>query len=378
MRFEIYNKNSTHVKVAFFTRNTFGNMLSDDKTLETIARFNNLELHVFDTVTLDSSNSLRRTFEEHQLLNANRRTRAMYKFIDEYLVKNGVHISIFFGSGYPWTASFLEKIKNNSYIACYFAEDPEGSRRTSMHYVKNYQYAFCGGIFFDKTLRIEEKYREWGARKSKFIPLGVGPLKYANTLPELSKRDIDVIYVGGAYLKKIIRIFKMKKHFGDRMMICGRCWNYHGKNIFKAIIAKIFKSYYNIPEISELSREELVKIYRRAKIGFNIHLSYGPSNQRMYELPANGVMQICDCENGLRELYNLDKEVVFSDNVNDAIEKIEYYLNNDKERMSIAKNGYKRVMENYRVEQSFATILAEIKKDIENNFKHFYDIKTSV
>jgi spore maturation protein CgeB len=372
MNFEVYNKGESNLKVAFFTKNTFGNMLSNDITLEVIAKFNNIEIHVFDVDFLDSSNSLRKSYKEHLLLDVNQKMKEVYAFINEYLINNNIHISIFFGSGYPWTASFLEKIKKTSYIACYLAEDPEGARRTSQYYVKNYHYAFCGGIFFNKTKRIEEKYREWGARKSKFIPLGVGPVKRAPVLPDLFKRDIDIIYVGGAYLKKIIRIFKMKKHFGNRMLIYGRCWNYNGKNIFKTIIAKMVKSYYNIPEIDELPEGKLAELYRRTKIGFNIHLSYGPSNQRTYELPANGVMQICDCREGLSELYELNKEVVFSDSVDDAIKKIEYYLVHDEERISIARNGYKRVIENYRAEQSYAIILEEIKKDIKVNFKLAY------
>lgn len=372
MNFEVYNKGELNLKVAFFAKNTFGNMLSEDMNLESIARSNNFEIHVFDVDFLDSSNSLRRSYKEHLLLNTDQKMREAYAFINEYLIKNNIPVSIFFGSGYPWTAQFLEKVKQHSYTACYFAEDPEGAKRTSTYYVKNYHYAFCGGIFFNKTKRIEEKYREWGARKSKFIPLGVGPVKYLPDLSDLSKRDVDIIYVGGAYLNKIIRIFKMKQHFGDRMLIYGRSWNYHGNNIFKAIVVRMVKKYYSISEIEELSEDKLVELYQRTKIGFNIHLSYGPSNQRLYELPANGVMQICDCKHGLKELYVLDKEVVFSDSVNDAIKKIEYYLKHDEERIRIARNGYKRVMENYKMEQSFAIIFEEIKKDIKVNFESIY------
>ena len=45
---------------------------------------------------------------------------------------------------------------------------------------------------------------------------------------------------------------------------------------------------------------ERVELYQRSRIGFNVHWNeYGLGNQRLYHLPANGVMQICDCADSL-------------------------------------------------------------------------------
>lgn len=367
MKFEVYNKNESNMKIAFFAKKTFGNIFEKDINLEAIAKFNNLEIHLLDVDFLDSGDSIRKSYKEHLSLESKKNMQELYAYIIEYIVNNDIHVSMFFGSGYPWSSHFLEKLKRYSYVACYFVDDPEGSKNTSMLYVKYYHYAFCGGIFFDKHTRIVDKYLEWGAIKSKYIPLGACPSKYSSNPPEYLNRDIDIIFVGGAYLKKIIRMFKLKKHFGDRMLLYGRSWNYHGNNIFKTIIVRIVKGYYNIPEIEELPKDKLVDLYRRTKIGFNVHQSYGPSNQRTFELPANGVMQICDCKVGLKELYKLNEEVVNSDSVEDTIKKIEFYLKHDEERMRIAKNGYAKVINNYRLEQSFKIMLDEIKKDIHTN-----------
>lgn len=370
MKFEVYNKGDANLKVAFFCKNTLGDMLSNAENIQKIADYNNIEIHLLDADFLDSGNSIRGSYEKHLLHDSDQSMIAMYDFILKYIVGNDIKVGIFFGSGYPWAVSFLDKFKKYTYAACYFGDDPEGCETTSKYYVKNFQYAFCGGVYFDKKTKISEQYLRWGARKSKFVPLGANTTKYATSVNDFNYRNVDVVYVGGAYLKKIIRMFKLKKHFGERMLIYGRGWNYHGKNIFKKIIVKMIKGYYKISEINELPADKLVDLYQKTKIGFNMHMSYGPSNLRMYELPMNGVMQICDCEDGLKELYEINKEVVTYESVNDAIRKIEYYLKNDKERIKIAKAGYERAKNNYKIEQSFRVIISEIKNDTEKNFKY--------
>lgn len=372
MKFDIFNEGG-RFKIAFFSREAFGNILLSDKNILRIAEVNDFEIYLL-SLGEDFSKIMRGLPLDQDRLVYNKQADFLYNYTFQYLRDNSIKISIFFGSGFLWSEEFLEKIKKISYTACYFADDPEGSEDTSRYYVKNFHYAFCGGIFFNKTERIEEKYREWGARKSRFIPLGAAPVKYAPFLRSFSERDIDVVYVGGAYLKKILRIFKLKKRLGIRMQLFGRGWNYVGKNIFKISIAKVVKGFYNIPEINELPQDQLVELYQRTKIGFNMHMSYGPSNQRLYELPMNGVMQICDCEHGLGELYRIGKEIVVYETISEAIEKIEYYLKHDEERMKIAKAGYLRAKSNYLLEHSFKKIKDEILDDIRNNYLLEYPV----
>ncbi len=75
-------------------------------------------------------------------------------------------------------------------------------------------------------------------------------------------------------------------------------------------------------------------------------------NTRLYELPANGVMQICDrgAGNATAELFEEDKEIILYDTMDEAIDKIKYYLKNDKAREKIALAGYERVMKDYKQE----------------------------
>lgn len=360
MKFEIFNKTGS-TKIAFFQRNSFGTTLLEKENVQALALSNDLQVHLFDT---DNPELVRfKTREEHDRLDFLESVTQEYSSIIDYLKDHHVNICIFFGSGYPWSQSFINRVKSIAYVACYFGDDPEGSNHTSRWYVRYYDYAFCGGIYFDTLKKTEEVYKEWGARKTLFVPLGANPVKYRLPFEDLSSRNIDLVYVGGAYLKKIIPIFRLKKHFSKRMLIYGRGWNYEGTNIAKRVIEYMAKWYFEIPRINELPSNKLVSLYQNAKIGFNMHMSYGPSNLRLYELPMNGVMQICDCKDGLSELYRIDEEAVTYDSISEAIEKIEYYLIHDEERKRIAMAGFRRAEQSYKMEHTFKTIMDEIRAD---------------
>jgi spore maturation protein CgeB len=96
-----------------------------------------------------------------------------------------------------------------------------------------------------------------------------------------------------------------------------------------------------------------VNLYRRAKIGINIHWNeYGLGNQRLYHLPANGAMQISDCATHLDRVFENGKEVVAYGSTDELIDRIGYYLDHEEERKEIALQGYRRTMNEYR----FATV----------------------
>ncbi len=81
---------------------------------------------------------------------------------------------------------------------------------------------------------------------------------------------------------------------------------------------------------------------------------------RMYEIPAHGTMLLCDKAglNAHEQIFEPDKEAVYYDSIEDAIEKIEYYLKHDEERERIARAGFARVHRDY---------------DGESNLKRFLD-----
>ena len=47
----------------------------------------------------------------------------------------------------------------------------------------------------------------------------------------------------------------------------------------------------------------------------------------------------------LDQIFKEDEEIVFYSTKEEALEKIQFYLNNDQERNRIAENGYKKVID---------------------------------
>jgi spore maturation protein CgeB len=95
---------------------------------------------------------------------------------------------------------------------------------------------------------------------------------------------------------------------------------------------------------------EYVPLYQRTKIGFNVHNrgDYTVGSYRLFELPANGVMQISDGGQYLNHFFEAGEEIIGYRGVDDLIDKIRYYLAHDAERQRIAMNGYRRVIRDHR------------------------------
>ena len=70
------------------------------------------------------------------------------------------------------------------------------------------------------------------------------------------------------------------------------------------------------------------------------------TSDRIIQLMANGSMVLSKTIPGIDKIIK-SNEVVFFENKKDCIEKIEYYYHNDRERMEIAVNGWKKAHSSY-------------------------------
>lgn len=327
--------------------------------------------------------------------NKNKKLCKLYDKIKNLAKTHDVFI-VNYGNVYaPEFVKSLEDI----YTVLVSGDDPDSSDFYSKPYVHAFDHSFSWGVNFDDNTKITDKFLEWGAKRVNWWPYGFRSDQYD---PKLTvedicnkERDIDVAYVGSAYPEKALRLLRIKKEF-PKMRIYGRGWGW--KSLLRGSIRKISqvvkkkefpgaRSYGRnwgggstltlIKEfglIRELPMDRLVPLYQRSKIGINMHMSFGPSNVRLYQLPANGVMQICDCSEGLSQVFEIGKEVVTYHSIEEAIELIKYYLENDDERKKIASAGFKRVMKDYRRITTFSKAIEKIKKGmLEEGITHFKD-----
>ncbi len=115
--------------------------------------------------------------------------------------------------------------------------------------------------------------------------------------------------------------------------------------------------------VRPIPQSEYVNLYHRAKIGFNTHNrgKFTVGSYRLFELPANGVMQISDGDEYLDTYFDVGNEIIGYKNADELIDKIRFFLVNDSERIRIARNAYRRVLRDYRIRtplQKAADIIA--------------------
>lgn len=103
--------------------------------------------------------------------------------------------------------------------------------------------------------------------------------------------------------------------------------------------------------------EKMVKIFNASKIVLNFQpkdMTTG-GNMRTFEIPGCGSFQLADKADSRWFINN--KEIVLFHNSQDLIQKIEYYLNHEKERKKIAENGYVRAHSEHTYKNRFKKIL---------------------
>jgi spore maturation protein CgeB len=155
------------------------------------------------------------------------------------------------------------------------------------------------------------------------------------------KRDLDIVFVGALFPNKMPLLAEVKKSFGRRFRMYGLC------NLKKNVY---WNWKYRFPDwIRPLPHGQYPNLYGRAKIGLNVHNrgKYTVGGYRMFDLPANGVMQISDGGEYLDDFFEVNREIVGYETATQLIEKLDYYLSHDEERNEIARNGFIRAVGDY-------------------------------
>lgn len=246
---------------------------------------------------------------------------------------------------FPYHPEFLRTIQ--LYKVLRTSDGPLAAYDRDFAYLHAYDHILYHSPAYSRDMGMEEKLSYCGAKKTDFWPLGsfnalCDPTKSERDILT-NPRDIDVIFVGALHLNKMPVIAKVKKALGKRMRVFGLI------NLKKNIY---FNLKFGFPGwVTKLPFNQYVPLYQRAKIGINIHNrgDYTVGSYRLFDLPANGVMQISDGGRYLEQFFSIDEEICDYRNTDELCDKINYYLTNEEERKRIALNGFNRVQKNYKI-----------------------------
>jgi len=263
---------------------------------------------------------------------------------------------------------FIRELSSDIYTVYCVGDDPDNSGKSSIPYVSAFDHIFSWHIYYDENTLMGEKHKQWGAKRTGFWPYGVREDEYDGKVifdgMQTVARPYDIVFVGRPY-NKVERLLRIKKKFGRRFKIYGKWGGLKSK--FKYLLEDGIW-------VSPLPDNELGSLYQSSKIGVNIHLTCGAPNRRTFQLMANGVMQMCDNPQTISRIYEIDKEIVCFESIDELLEKIEYYLNHEKEREEIAYRGCLKTINQYSHKQTTINALKEIKRGmLEKGIAHFKD-----
>ncbi len=230
---------------------------------------------------------------------------------------------------------FLAHLPTFNVYCCF--DDPESSEGLSRPVAPAFDAVFHGNI----ASRFQ--YQHWGCRKLAWIP-NLNPPMDLPRREECSRileaeRDVDVVFVGERKSPwRRARLDALAAAFPQ-----ARC---HGSGWSSG----------------RIDDADLHALYRRARIGWNLHNSTGPINRRLYVLAAFGVLQICDNKTGLAPIFRLGEEVVGFDTIPQAIDLTRYYLDHPEEARAIARRGHERFWRDYHPEAIWARIHGQLRE----------------
>lgn len=246
----------------------------------------------------------------------------------------------------PFHPDYLRKIP--VYKALRTSDGPITAYDRDIPYCHAYDHVLYHSPAYSRDMGMLEKLRYCKVERADFWPMCAFDALCDSGKTEETilshERDIDVIFIGTLHVTKMALLAKVKKALGPRIKIAGFAPLKHN-------------AYFNLKHgfpgwIRPVPFDQYVTLYQRSKIGINVHNrgDHTVGSYRMFDLPANGVMQISDGGPYLSDFYAPGEEIEGYSNADadELIDKVRHYLARDEDRRRIALGGYRRVMRDYR------------------------------
>jgi len=243
---------------------------------------------------------------------------------------------------------FLEQFRQVKIYHC--ADDPDASDVISKPVARHYD--MCA-VANPSCLQM---YRDWGCEHVFFWPLGAYHFR-DNWTDEAAAgapvaRDVPLIFIGSKLGVTGTSIFdRLSRNYRKRRFM------QHLERRFPELLA------YGLGWANgRIGDDEIPQLYRRSRIGVNVHNSLGPLNGRLYDLAAFGVCQICDCKSHLSAVFEEGREIVGYETSRECVELIRYYLAHPDEAHAIGMRGRERFARDYSMDAIWRTFFGNIER----------------
>jgi spore maturation protein CgeB len=155
----------------------------------------------------------------------------------------------------------------------------------------------------------------------------------------------------------------------ERLPILKRITQKYSKSIIYGPIytedEEIFKHHSKRPTFNDVEHSRIV-----GQTKINLGISGWPDidgyfSARNYRIMGSGGFLLANKSKGIEEVFEDKRDIVLYSDTTECIKLIDYYLEHEEERIEIAKNGYKKVRENFSFVHSFEKMFAITGEDHE-------------
>jgi spore maturation protein CgeB len=211
-----------------------------------------------------------------------------------------------------------------------------------------YDHLFCAG---SEALDI---FKSKNLKNISWVPFGCDPKFHKPvSIHKADQSNKDIVFVGSYYPNRA----KLLENLSDlNIGIWGPYWSkLDGSSPIKNKVQDIKMNY-----------DEWVKIYNAAKIVIVVHyqdpkIACHQASPKLFEAMACRACVFSDAQRDAQSLFEDGRHVVFFKDPAELRSKINFYLNQDKKREDIARQGYEEVISKHTYQHRLKQIISTLK-----------------
>ena len=118
---------------------------------------------------------------------------------------------------------------------------------------------------------------------------------------------------------------------------------------------------------------DMFNLFINSKTVLNFHIGIAgeyAGNMRMFEVTGVGSCLLTDNKKNMRDLFDIDTEVVVYDNEEDCVAKIKWLLDHEEDRKRIAASGQHKTLKYHTVENRCRSIIEIINSELKSSGKN--------
>lgn len=143
----------------------------------------------------------------------------------------------------------------------------------------------------------------------------------------------------------------------DRIVLLGLCGERFDTRLYSYQNSEIIKKVKKYPSVDYWTEMPLVFACSRINLNPSLRIIQTGIPLRAFDIMGAGGFLLSNCQEELLELFEEGKEVAVYESLEDAVEKIDFYLRREDLRAGIARRGKRKTLEEHSLQGRLDTIL---------------------